>query len=112
MVNAMLPNARLLDEDRVALWHTERSDYHARNESEEIADPEGCCGESDCQHHRPNAITVGNSDTPGTDHRQTNRRKKDQEFEAHTERRANQAKDAESCKRHGILQHPNDGEIR
>src|SRR3977135_3882353 len=86
----VLPTAQFLDHDRLALWHTERGDHRARNEAEEIADLEGCCCESDCKHHRPDAITVGNSDTPGTDHRQTNRRKKDHDIEADTERRANQ----------------------
>jgi hypothetical protein len=100
-----LLKAQFLDEDRFALWHTERSDYRARNESEEIADLEGRSDQSDCQHHRPDVIAVRNSDTCGADSRQTNRRKKDQDIEAQAKRCANQESNAESRKRHGI--HPN-----
>jgi hypothetical protein len=35
-----LSKAQFLDQDRFALWHTERTDDRARNESEEIADLE------------------------------------------------------------------------
>src|ERR1700681_3642791 len=71
----MLPNAQFLDHGTLVLWHTERCDDGAHNESEEIADLEGYCDQSDCQHHRSDAITVRNSDC-GAQHRQTNRRKR------------------------------------
>jgi hypothetical protein len=93
----ILPNAQFLDHDRVAFGRAERTDDRARNESEEIADLEGCSDQSDCQHHRPDVITVLNSNHCGADRRQTNRRKKDDEFEARAKRRANKEKDADSC---------------
>src|ERR1700730_14878376 len=104
----VLPTAQFLDHDRLALWHTERSDDSARNEPEEIADLEGYCDQSDCQHHRSDAITVRNSDC-GAHPCQTNRWKKDHDIEADTERRANQEKDGESCRRHGIPPYAVDG---
>jgi hypothetical protein len=70
-------------------WGTPNEAITARNESEEIADLEGCCDQGDCQQHPSDVIAAPNSDRCGANHRQTNSGKKNQDFEAHTERRAN-----------------------
>jgi hypothetical protein len=71
-----LLKAQFLDHVSLAFGYTERSDCRARNEPEEIADLEGCCDQSDCQHHRPDVIAIRNSDRCGAHCHQTNRRKR------------------------------------